>query len=52
MARLDVQNGSFGAVDLGYLVAGAVLSMIPTVVPYVALQEYHVAGPTSGAVTG
>lgn len=52
LALLNVQNGTFGAVNFGYLVAGAVLSMIPTVVLYVALQRYYVGGLTSGAVKG
>lgn len=52
VALLNVQNGTFGAVNFGYLVAGAVLSMIPTVVLYVALQRYYVGGLTAGAVKG
>lgn len=31
---------------------GAVLSMIPTVVLYVALQRYYVGGLTAGGVRG
>ncbi len=52
VALLNVQNGTFGAVNFGFLVAGAVLSMIPTVVLYVALQRYYVGGLTAGAVKG
>lgn len=52
LALLNVQNGTFGAVNFGYLVAGAVLSMVPTVVLYIALQRYYVGGLTAGAVKG
>lgn len=52
LALLDVQNGAFGTVNYGCLVAGAVPSMIPTAVLYLALQRYYLGGLTAGSVKG
>ena len=52
VALLNVETGTYGAVNYGYLVAGAVISMIPVVILYVALQRYYVQGLMSGAVKG
>jgi len=52
VALLEVENGTFGSVNYGYLVAGAVISMIPTVVLYISLQRYYVGGLTAGSVKG
>ncbi len=52
VALLNVETGTFGAVNFGYLVAGAVIAMIPCVVLYLALQRYYVQGLMSGAVKG
>jgi len=52
VALLNVETGTYGQVNFGYLVAGAVIAMIPCVVLYVALQRYYVRGLTSGAVKG
>jgi len=52
VALLNVETGTYGAVNYGHLVAGAVISMIPVVILYVALQRYYVQGLISGAVKG
>lgn len=52
VALLNIETGTYGQVNYAALEAGAVISMIPTVVLYVALQRYYVAGFTSGAVKG
>lgn len=52
IALLNVETGTFGAVNFGYLIAGAVIAMIPCVVLYLALQRYYVQGLMSGAVKG
>jgi multiple sugar transport system permease protein len=52
VALLNVETGTYGQVNYGYLVSGAVIAMIPCVVLYVALQRYYVRGLTSGAVKG
>jgi multiple sugar transport system permease protein len=52
VALLNVETGTFGTVNYGYLVAGAVLAMVPCVVLYLTLQRYYVQGLMSGAVKG
>ncbi len=52
VALLNVETGTFGTVNFGYLIAGAVIAMIPCVVLYLALQRYYVQGLMSGAVKG
>ena len=52
VALLNVETGTFGTVNYGYLVAGAVIAMVPCVVLYLALQRYYVRGLMSGAVKG
>lgn len=52
VALLNLQQGTYGTVDYGFLAAGAVIAMIPCVVLYIALQRYYVAGLASGAVKG
>jgi multiple sugar transport system permease protein len=52
VALLNIETGTFGQVNYGILEAGAVISMIPVIVVYVALQKYYVAGFASGAVVG
>lgn len=46
----NIQAGVHGAVNFGYLTAGAVISMIPCVVLYASLQKYYVRGLTAGAL--
>ena len=52
VALLNVETGTFGTVNYGYLVAGAVIAMVPCVVLYLTLQRYYVQGLMSGAVKG
>jgi len=52
LSLVNLQAGAYGAVNYGYLVAGAVVAMIPCIVLYVALQRFYVAGLASGAVKG
>lgn len=48
----NLEVGTYGQVNLGYLVAGAVIAMIPCVVLYVSLQRYYVQGLMSGSLKG
>jgi ABC-type glycerol-3-phosphate transport system permease component len=43
---------TYGSVNYGLLLAGAVIAMIPCIVVYVALQRYYVGGLVSGALKG
>jgi multiple sugar transport system permease protein len=52
LSLVNLQAGAYGEVNFGYLVAGAVVAMIPCVILYVALQRFYVAGLASGAVKG
>lgn len=52
VALSNVETNTYGAVSYGYLIAGAVIAMIPCIVVYVALQRYYVRGLVSGAVKG
>ncbi|WP_380173065.1 carbohydrate ABC transporter permease [Kineococcus sp. DHX-1] len=52
LSLVNLQSGAYGAVNYGYLVAGAVVAMVPCVILYVALQRFYVAGLASGAVKG
>ena len=52
LALLNMEYGSVGQVNFGYLEAGAVIAMIPCLALYVALQRYYVRGLTSGVVKG
>lgn len=52
VALSNVETNTYGSVNYGYLVAGAVIAMIPCVMVYVALQRYYVRGLISGAVKG
>jgi multiple sugar transport system permease protein len=52
VALLNVETGTFGTVNYGYLVAGAVIAMVPCVLLYLTLQRYYVQGLMSGAVKG
>jgi multiple sugar transport system permease protein len=48
----NLEVGTYGSVNLGYLVAGAVIAMIPCVVLYVSLQRYYVQGLMAGSIKG
>ncbi|MGP9539134.1 carbohydrate ABC transporter permease [Brachybacterium sp. AOP43-C2-M15] len=52
IALLNIQVGTYGEVDFGQLVAGAVIAMIPCVILYVSLQKFYVKGLAAGAVKG
>ena len=52
LALLNMEYGSVGQVNFGYLEAGAVIAMIPCVILYIALQRYYIRGLTSGVVKG
>lgn len=52
VALLNLQSGTYGALNYGYLMAGAVIAMTPCVALYLALQRYYMQGLTSGAVKG
>lgn len=52
VALINVESGSYGAINYGLLLAGAVIAMIPCIVVYVALQRYYVRGLVSGALKG
>jgi multiple sugar transport system permease protein len=45
-------SDTYGQIDYGVLVAGAVIAMVPCIIIYVALQRYYVRGLVSGAVKG
>ena len=47
---VSVRTGDHGAVDWGALQASVVVSIIPCLVVYLALQRYYVSGLLSGAV--
>ena len=52
IALLNIVNGTFGQVNYAVLDAGAVIAMVPSVVVYLALQRYYVAGFLSASVKG
>lgn len=52
VALLNIATGDYGKVNYGYLLAGAVIAMVPCVVLYVALQRYYLRGLVSGALKG
>jgi multiple sugar transport system permease protein len=52
VALSNVETGTYGAVNYGLLLAGAVIAMVPCIVVYIALQRYYVRGLVSGALKG
>jgi multiple sugar transport system permease protein len=52
VAPSNVETGTYGAVNYGLLLAGAVIAMVPCVVVYTGLQRYYVRGLVSGALKG
>jgi multiple sugar transport system permease protein len=52
VALSNVETGTYGSVNYGLLLAGAVIAMIPCIIVYVALQRYYVRGLVSGALKG
>jgi multiple sugar transport system permease protein len=49
---LNLELGTQGVVNYGFLEAGAVIAAIPCVVLYFLLQRYYVAGLVAGSVKG
>ena len=52
LALLNMEYGSVGQVNFGYLEAGAVIAMIPCILLYIGLQRYYIRGLTAGVVKG
>ena len=52
VALLNIQAGTYGTLNYGYLVAGSVVAMVPCVILFVGLQRYYIRGLASGAVKG
>jgi multiple sugar transport system permease protein len=52
LALLNMEYGSVGQVNFGYLEAGAVIAMIPCVLLYIGLQRCYIRGLMSGVVKG
>ena len=49
---INVETGTYGSVNYGLLLAGAVIAMVPCIMVYVGLQRYYVRGLVSGALKG
>jgi raffinose/stachyose/melibiose transport system permease protein len=45
-------KGSYGSVDLGATMAVIMLSMLPIIIFYMALQKHIIKGVAAGAVKG
>jgi len=52
LALLNLEYGSVGQVNFGYLEAGAVIAMVPCVLLYIGLQRFYIRGLMSGVVKG
>jgi multiple sugar transport system permease protein len=52
VALVSLRSGEFGAVDVGALQAGIVVTAIPCLVLFLLLQRHYVRGFTAGAVRG
>jgi multiple sugar transport system permease protein len=52
VALSNIETGTYGSVNYGLLLAGAVIAMVPCIIVYVALQRYYVRGLVSGALKG
>jgi multiple sugar transport system permease protein len=52
VALLNIQTGTYGTLNYGYLIAGSVIAMVPCVILFVGLQRYYIRGLASGAVKG
>ena len=52
LALLNMEYGSVGQVNFGYLEAGAVIAMVPCVLLYIGLQRFYIRGLVSGVVMG
>lgn len=49
---VNIRSGSYGAIDFGALQAGVVVSILPCLVLYLALQRFYVSGLVNGALRG
>jgi multiple sugar transport system permease protein len=47
---ISLSQGTYGQVNFGYMIAGSVVSMIPCVALYLALQRYYVQGLAAGSL--
>src|ERR1017187_9045192 len=52
VALSNVETGTYGSVNYGLLLSGAVIAMIPLLVVFPALQRFYVRGLVSGALKG
>lgn len=52
VALSNVETGTYGSVNYGLLLAGAVIAMVPCIVVCISLQRYYVRGLLSGALRG
>nr|WP_246400829.1 carbohydrate ABC transporter permease [Jiangella mangrovi] len=52
IALVSLRSGDFGAVDLGALQAGVIVSALPCVVLFLLLQRHYVRGLLAGALRG
>jgi multiple sugar transport system permease protein len=52
VALLNVETGTFGQVNYGFLIAGAVMAMVPCALLYITLQRFYVTGITAGGIKG
>jgi multiple sugar transport system permease protein len=52
LALLNMEYGSVGQVNYGFLEAGAVIAMVPCVLLYVGLQRFYIRGLVAGVVKG
>lgn len=48
----NIRAGAYGGVDYGALQAGVVIAILPTLLVYLLLQRYYVAGLVNGALRG
>lgn len=47
---ISLSQGTYGQVNFGYMIAGSVVSMIPCIALYIALQRYYVQGLAAGSL--
>ncbi|WP_432562451.1 carbohydrate ABC transporter permease [Kineococcus sp. SYSU DK003] len=52
VALVSLRSGELGAIDLGALQAGIVVTAVPCLILFLLLQRYYVRGITAGAVRG
>lgn len=48
----NIRSNAYGVVDYGAIQAGVVIAVAPTLIVYLLLQRYYVAGLTNGALRG